>query len=77
MRRIGGTPSPEVSRAVADGATVLPAADLVASYDAVVLAGGATLPRTCLGRHLEGIHRAMDYLKPSNMVREGRWTHRP
>jgi glutamate synthase (NADPH/NADH) small chain len=68
-----GQPSPDVARAVAGGATVLPTADLVAGYDAVVLAGGATLPRDlpATGRHLDGIHRAMDYLKPSNMVREG------
>ncbi len=68
-----GTASPDVSRALAEGATVLRTADLVANYDAVVLAGGATLPRDLpvTGRHLDGIHRAMDYLKPSNMVREG------
>ena len=68
-----GTPSPDVPWAVADGATVLPTADLVVGYDAVVLAGGATLPRDLPvpGRHLDGIHRAMDYLKPSNMVQEG------
>ena len=68
-----GSPSPEVPRAVAEGATSCPTADLVAGYDAVVLAGGATLPRDLPvpGRHLDGIHRAMDYLKPSNMVREG------
>ena len=42
-------------------------------FDAVVLAGGATLPRDLAvpGRELGGIHPAMDYLKPSNMVREG------
>jgi glutamate synthase (NADPH/NADH) small chain len=68
-----GAPSADVPRAVAEGATVLPTADLVAAYDAVVLAGGATLPRDLptTGRHLDGIHRAMDYLKPSNMVQEG------
>ena len=68
-----GEPSPDVPRAVATDATVVPTADLVAAYDAVVLAGGATLPRDlpATGRHLAGIHRAMDYLKPSNMVREG------
>jgi glutamate synthase (NADPH/NADH) small chain len=68
-----GQPSPQVARAVADGVTILPTADLVAGYDAVVLAGGATLPRDLPvpGRQLDGIHRAMDYLKPSNMVREG------
>ncbi|MGA2836177.1 MAG: glutamate synthase subunit beta [Acidimicrobiales bacterium] len=68
-----GQPSPYVPVATAEGATVIPAADLVAGYDAVVLAGGATLPRDLAvpGRHLDGIHRAMDYLKPSNMVQEG------
>jgi glutamate synthase (NADPH/NADH) small chain len=68
-----GAPSPSVPRAAAADATVLATADLVAGYDAVVLAGGATLPRDLPvpGRQLEGIHRAMDYLKPSNMVQEG------
>jgi len=68
-----GAASPEVPRAVAEDAQVVPTADLVAGYDAVVLAGGATLPRDLPvpGRHLDGIHRAMDYLKPSNMVQEG------
>jgi len=68
-----GAPSPEVRRAVAEGAVVVPTAELVAEYDAVVLAGGATLPRDlpAVGRDLSGIHRAMDYLKPSNMVQEG------
>ena len=68
-----GAPSPEVPRAVAEGAVIVPTADLVAEYDAVVLAGGATLPRDlpAIGRDLTGIHRAMDYLKPSNMVQEG------
>ena len=68
-----GAPSPEVPRATAADVTVLPTADLVAGYDAVVLAGGATQPRDLPvpGRPLDGIHRAMDYLKPSNMVREG------
>ena len=68
-----GSSSPDVTRAVAEGATVVSTAELVAEYDAVVLAGGATLPRDLRvpGRPLEGIHRAMDYLKPSNMVQEG------
>ncbi|MQA07178.1 MAG: glutamate synthase small subunit [Pseudonocardiaceae bacterium] len=42
-------------------------------HDAVVLAGGATawrdLPIT--GRELEGVYQAMEYLPPSNRVREG------
>ena len=74
-----GAPSPDVSRAMAEGATVIPAAELVAGYDAVVLAGGATQPRDLPvpGRSLEGIHRAMDYLKPSNMVQEGSLAQSP
>ena len=68
-----GAPSPEVPRATAQGATIVSGADLVAGFDAVVLAGGATLPRDLAvpGRELDGIHRAMDYLKPSNLVQEG------
>ncbi len=47
--------------------------ELRASYDAVVLAGGATVPRDLPvpGRELSGIHVAMDYLKPANEVQEG------
>jgi len=68
-----GAPADEVPVAAASAVTVVPAADLVAEFDAVVLAGGATLPRDLdvPGRSLDGIHRAMDYLKPSNMVQEG------
>ena len=48
-------------------------ADLRRDFDAVVLAGGSTLPRDLPipGRQLGGIHYAMDYLKPSNQVQEG------
>jgi glutamate synthase (NADPH/NADH) small chain len=53
--------------------TVRPAAEVQAAFDAVVLAGGATLPRDLPvpGRALDGIHLALEYLKPSNLVREG------
>jgi glutamate synthase (NADPH/NADH) small chain len=63
----------EVTSAAAPGVTVVAATALVAEYDAVVLAGGATLPRDLPvpGRELEGIHRAMDFLKPANLVQEG------
>ncbi|MDP9436114.1 MAG: glutamate synthase subunit beta [Actinomycetota bacterium] len=46
---------------------------LRASYDAVVLAGGATLGRDLAapGRDLAGIHLAMEYLVPANRVQEG------
>jgi glutamate synthase (NADPH/NADH) small chain len=42
-------------------------------YDAVVLAGGATLGRDLPipGRELAGIHQAMEYLPWSNKVQEG------
>jgi glutamate synthase (NADPH/NADH) small chain len=42
----------------------IPAKDLINEYDAVVLCGGATRPRDLPieGRHLEGIHFAMDFL---------------
>jgi glutamate synthase (NADPH/NADH) small chain len=68
-----GECDPDVRGALAPGATVIGAQDLVDEFDAVVLAGGATLPRDLPvpGRELAGIHRAMDYLKPSNLVQEG------
>ena len=39
----------------------------------MVLAGGATLPRDLPvpGRELAGVHLALEYLKPSNLVQEG------
>jgi glutamate synthase (NADPH/NADH) small chain len=47
--------------------------ELRSSYDAVVLAGGATVGRDLPvpGREAIGIHLAMDYLKPANEVQEG------
>jgi glutamate synthase (NADPH/NADH) small chain len=47
--------------------------ELRSAYDAVVLAGGSTIGRDLPvpGRELDGIHLAMDYLKPSNEVQEG------
>ncbi|MEV6445410.1 glutamate synthase subunit beta [Amycolatopsis sp. NPDC051716] len=49
------------------------AAELTSSYDAVVLAGGATdwrdLPIP--GRDLAGIHQAMEFLPPANRVASG------
>ncbi len=46
----------------------IPADDLVRSYDAVVLAGGSTIPRNLNipGREFKGIHFAMDFLKQQN-----------
>ncbi|WP_410622120.1 glutamate synthase subunit beta [Amycolatopsis sp. cmx-8-4] len=51
----------------------LSVAELQSSYDAVVLAGGATdwrdLPIP--GRELDGIHQAMEFLPPANRVASG------
>jgi glutamate synthase (NADPH/NADH) small chain len=62
-----------IGRASAPDVVVRRAADIRAEFDAVVLAGGATLPRDLPvpGRELDGIHLAMEYLKPSNLVQEG------
>ena len=42
-------------------------------YDAVIIATGASIPRNIdiPGRHLMGIHNAMEYLTPSNKVQAG------
>jgi glutamate synthase (NADPH/NADH) small chain len=70
-RGLGTASAPEVG--------VVPASSLRTEFDAVVLAGGATLPRDLPveGRHLDGVHLAMDYLKPSNLVREGAFETAP
>ncbi|MEA3019580.1 MAG: glutamate synthase small chain [Actinomycetota bacterium] len=49
------------------------AEQLQSEFDAVVLAGGATLWRDLPipGRELGGIHQAMEYLPPSNRVQQG------
>ncbi|MBW4721288.1 glutamate synthase subunit beta [Saccharothrix obliqua] len=51
----------------------LPVEDLRASYDAVVLAGGATAWRELPvpGRELAGVHQAMEYLPWGNRVARG------
>jgi glutamate synthase (NADPH/NADH) small chain len=74
-----GATDPDVAGATAEGASMVDGPSLVGEYDAVVLAGGATLPRDLPvpGRELSGIHRAMDYLKPSNRVQEGSLSESP
>jgi glutamate synthase (NADPH) small chain len=64
-RRAGGATAPD--------AVVVAAESLLAEFDAVLLAGGATQPRDLQipGRDLGGIHSAMEYLKPANMVQDG------
>ena len=46
----------------------IPAASLLEDYDAVVLAGGSTIPRDLPipGRSLKGVHFAMEFLTQSN-----------
>lgn len=49
------------------------AADLERDFDAVILAGGAELPRDLpvTGRELDGVHFAMDFLTPNNKMVAG------
>ncbi len=51
----------------------IPASELQASFDALVLAGGATQWRDLPipGREFDGIHQAMEYLPWSNKAQEG------
>lgn len=46
----------------------VPVGELLADYDAIVLAGGSTVPRDLPvpGRELKGIHFAMEFLKQQN-----------
>jgi glutamate synthase (NADPH/NADH) small chain len=62
-----------IGTACAPDVVVRSAADVQGDFDAVVLAGGATLPRDLPvpGRGLDGVHLALEYLKPSNLVQEG------
>ena len=51
----------------------IPAGDLLKEFDAVLLAGGAEQPRdlNATGRHLKGIHYAMEFLPQQNKVNAG------
>ena len=53
-----------------EAGTDITAGELRASFDAVVLCGGARVPRDLPlpGRSLDGIHQAMEYLPPANRV---------
>ncbi len=53
--------------------------ELSETYDAVVLAGGATIGRDLpvQGREHAGIYLAMDYLEPANRVQQGDLDHVP
>ena len=69
----GGPAAVEVPGASAPDASFVSAEAVVEDFDAVVLAVGSTRPRDLPvpGRELEGIHFAMDYLKPANLTCEG------
>jgi glutamate synthase (NADPH/NADH) small chain len=60
-------------RAGVDVGTDVTAAELRKRYDAIVLAGGSTVPRDLPvpGRDLPGIYAAMDYLPFANRVQQG------
>jgi glutamate synthase (NADPH/NADH) small chain len=59
--------------ACAPDVTVISAEQLRERFDAILLACGATLPRDLPipGRSLRGVHYALEFLKPANMVIEG------
>ena len=65
--------------AAPDDVEVVAAHALQAQFDAVVLATGSTVPRDLPieGRGLGGVAFAMDYLRASNLVREGRLSATP
>ena len=70
----GGAYAPgDPGGACAPGVRVVPARELAQDYDALVLAIGATVPRDLAvpGRDLAGVHFALEYLKPANLVQEG------
>ena len=68
-------PSTYVGRAedADDGLTVVTPEELLAQYDAVVLAGGSEQPRDLPvpGRELRGVHFAMDFLRQQNKINHG------
>ena len=57
----------------AGAAGAVPARRLAEEHDALVLAIGSTVPRDLAvpGRELAGVHFALEYLKPANLVQEG------
>ena len=60
-------------RASTSASTSTPAKQLIAEFDAVVLAGGAEQPRDLPvpGRELDGVHFAMEFLPQQNRVVAG------
>jgi len=70
---VAGADRPELGSVLCMGTEVLPAQRLVEEFDAVVLAGGAEQPRDLPvpGRHLDGVHFALEFLTAQNRVVEG------
>ena len=58
---------------VNDAREIIPAAKLMAEFDAVVLAGGSEVPRDLPvpGRELKGVHFALEFLIPQNKAVAG------
>jgi glutamate synthase (NADPH/NADH) small chain len=58
---------------VNDATEVIPADQLMAEFDAVVLAGGSEVPRDlpAPGRQLKGVHYALEFLIPQNKTVAG------
>jgi glutamate synthase (NADPH/NADH) small chain len=72
--RPGVRVGPAVGAGIADDSTAnLAAEQMLAEFDAVVLAGGAELPRDLAvpGRELRGVHFAMEFLPQQNKVVAG------
>ncbi len=59
------------------GAKAVPVAQLLADFDALIVAGGAELPRdlNVSGRDLDGVHFAMEFLPQQNRVNAGDPVH--
>jgi glutamate synthase (NADPH/NADH) small chain len=59
--------------AVGDGLTVRTPESLMEEFDAIVMSGGAETPRDLPvpGRELDGVHYAMDFLRPQNKAVAG------
>jgi glutamate synthase (NADPH/NADH) small chain len=65
----GSTPKGIVN----DAKEIIPAAKLMAEFDAVILAGGSEVPRDlpAPGRELAGVHYALEFLIPQNKQNAG------
>jgi glutamate synthase (NADPH/NADH) small chain len=77
LRTAIGTPGEDtVAGASAHDVTYLDGEQVLGDHDAVVLATGSTRPRDLAtpGRHLDGVHFAMEFLRRQNLALEGSLT---